>query len=150
MDVQISTLKPSAFYLGFEFLDARMEWWWTVVWWCHLFYKKPLGAMDTYCGKMAPSCSVYTHLGCSFSASLLFSLFCSSLRFAKCPFMYQTASLFQGKCNRTRRNKSPIAKTIWYALSFPVLSDPSLSSLQAGAHTVWMNRDLCWCLCSES
>lgn len=82
MDVQISTLKPSAFYLGFECLNARMEWWWTVVWWCHLFYKKPLGAMDTYCDKRGPSCSVHTHLGCSFSASLLFSLFCSSLLFA--------------------------------------------------------------------
>lgn len=44
------------------------------------------------------------------------------------------------------QNKSLKTRAIWYTLSFPVLFDPCLASLRVGAHTEWMNRELCWAL----
>lgn len=90
---------------------------------------------------------------CCFSTSSFY------LSFPFCPFFAHRLTkqrnclcfLEQIKQNPKQHSQNKSLKTgaIWYTLSFPVLFDPCLASLHVGAHTEWMNRELCWALCYE-
>lgn len=120
----------------------------------------PSGATDTYCHCLSRSLSTLWSFTLNWAVLSLsphpfsFPLPRSHSLFTKWPFCHKLPLLSGANITKLKtRHKHKQKAENQDDLIGSVLSCPfwpfSLPSLHAGAHTEWMNRDLCWCLCSE-